>query len=837
MNPKFLINEEITKIVRKLNAEILAACDCKVISFQFVAIEDSDARHLISYTYAHKIQTYSQATKTFIGLNNDKTGLSRSLLFLEFNRAYKYSLINAKNTKEKKLDYHFESPLRIGDLDSVKKSSQNLEDEKRDKLWEEWIEILSSLGYGSSIIWTNLNVKLKFQKPIHTTAFIVFDTPLDESNVKESISTVVKNFLYEYIINLHVLKIEHQHQQLSEQGIRTAFAELNVRTTSHNTGSHILSNEFEEDKTVTTKDYADFRIYMRQRMLYNADIVSGKAPFFATGTLGEIAESFEELKIVTRYISGYHNKVFKGFFPYKEDYSHDESVMDIPISIPGGNVGFHAFYVIWENLIRNYFKHGGKGNSICIGIEKVKESNKYIWLKLATGSVEVIERNEKKIITKSVFVPDQQSAEIFKIVNSLLHQQILNEKKVLRKNGRGLLEMKGAAMYINGIAINNINNLHNTCFHTTFNESKSFIEYHLRIKKHRHIAFATINEKIENNHISNSLPRLGYDDSSLREYEFILTDNIDQTFLYNEKSQITPHVFSVTSIAESYKSASLLKGSTGADIILEYLLRNQITETQNKLKSRFIIGEMHGDRMTYYHCEKNSWNPSSKEPGEKTILFDSHGNNIQKYLSEELCDIYYYEPFNSHSFINTTLLDASLRNLKLYNELLLAATCSIIVIDERIQKLIDKNSEFDQPGINTIKSILNLTKVYVPTTEQIDLNATNIHQDKATSLAYLGLLKYYLETNNADYILLHYGIIERFVKVKSRNNIQAWIEEYIESCFDNKVQVILHSERGGTPTVPFKYRYLHYSNIERFLIYNRSKLHLFKTILSSRNNS
>ena len=201
---------------------------------------------------------------------------------------------------------------------------------------------------------------------------------------------------------------EKEHKKnidaINVHATRAAVSQVMARNMSHNIGSHVLSKmvgikeakdkfplkgqyissfDYVYDKLIPSrldnnpieesdkKDFnlANFNSYLRTRMDYLADIATGEPSMETTCMLvKDVMGEMDKNRILLDSISGVEK------FPYTikvkdcrecEDPNCDENTClctednnnDIPVSIPNGIMGYHALYIIIENLIRNSAKH------------------------------------------------------------------------------------------------------------------------------------------------------------------------------------------------------------------------------------------------------------------------------------------------------------------------------------------------------------------------------------------------------------------------------------------------------------------------------------------------
>jgi hypothetical protein len=123
------------------------------------------------------------------------------------------------------------------------------------------------------------------------------------------------------------------------------------------------------------------------------------------------------------------------------DFRFDE---DILLAIPGGIVGYHAFYIILENIIRNGAKHDytkGGYDHFDVVIEVLYDPDETIAI-----------QNEDKKIPAYLFRMYNNTGKIGenfqKVMNNVLKTSVVTETGELNKGNWGLAEMKIAAGYL-----------------------------------------------------------------------------------------------------------------------------------------------------------------------------------------------------------------------------------------------------------------------------------------------------------------------------------------------------------------------------------------------------
>lgn len=141
---------------------------------------------------------------------------------------------------------------------------------------------------------------------------------------------------------------------------------------------------------------------------------------------------------------------------------------DIPLAIPGGIIGYHAFYIILENIIRNGAKHDytrrkqGIGYHFDVVIEVLYDPEEKIAIQTQRG-------NEKKKIPALLFRiynntskleegRKRDADDLVKRMNKVLRTSIITKTGELNKGNWGLSEMKIAAGFLQQRDIAHIGN-------------------------------------------------------------------------------------------------------------------------------------------------------------------------------------------------------------------------------------------------------------------------------------------------------------------------------------------------------------------------------------------
>lgn len=228
---------------------------------------------------------------------------------------------------------------------------------------------------------------------------------------------------------------------------------------------------------------ATFNSYIRDRMDFLADLSTATPLMEVTKLLlGEVISGLDRNRIQMNYISGVEK------FRYslqirdcrdcesKSCYSACDPITvdsgkDIPVSMPNDVMGFHALYIIFENVIRNTAKHGGAKdeNQVCFTIEVkpcIEDKTLYeVWLYDDCNKESLLTTEDEKEDYKEITGIDtnEKTKKIDLIVarqNKSINKEILDpETNELRHGAWGMIEMKVAAAYLRKIPVETVDDL------------------------------------------------------------------------------------------------------------------------------------------------------------------------------------------------------------------------------------------------------------------------------------------------------------------------------------------------------------------------------------------
>ena len=154
--------------------------------------------------------------------------------------------------------------------------------------------------------------------------------------------------------------------------LRASIAAIMGRNMSHNIGSHAiwhLAEQLKNSRAYSNKEIEDFMRYLQRRMDFIAQVSTSSPSWCLTASWKEFLNEFTEQKCLLDNIARSHLQ--SPTEPSMQIYEkkliikrNDKDESNFSISIPHGQIGAQAFYVILEGLIRNAAKYGKVTNTL-----------------------------------------------------------------------------------------------------------------------------------------------------------------------------------------------------------------------------------------------------------------------------------------------------------------------------------------------------------------------------------------------------------------------------------------------------------------------------------------
>ena len=255
---------------------------------------------------------------------------------------------------------------------------------------------------------------------------------------------VIGNFCFIKFIIVHR---DHRQKGFAKELVRIIEEHFSSHSTT-NIGSHVLANLFSDEETALpsspeenfqVQDLEQFNNYLRTRMDFLADISTSVPVASSTHNLGtEVLQKFHGQEIINRYISGTQLRSIELDFENKINPGQD-----LPVQISNGTIGYHALYVILENIIRNCAKHDYqltaqvRSLKITVSAEALSHDQQYYRIRI----MDHLPRKRKSSLKHLAK----------KLNQDFIYPPLFDKDLEIRPVGWGLLEMKIAAAYLRKI--------------------------------------------------------------------------------------------------------------------------------------------------------------------------------------------------------------------------------------------------------------------------------------------------------------------------------------------------------------------------------------------------
>ena len=664
----------------------------------------------------------------------------------------------------------------------------------------------------------------------------------------------------------HILSSE---EKVKKAHRKSAVSAIMSRNLSHNVGSHVLtrlSTPKECERRMgadANRKIALLNSFLRTRMNFLADL-STSTPFVTTSfaiyrdAIGYLRPAYYDegelpwQELLMDYISGIeslksHNIDIK-FVKDGVNLCLEQSHADPLFASPNGLLGIHALYIILENIIRNSAKHAydpteTKRLEITCLLSESTEHQGFL-------EARVYDNLGNANATKTV---RNTKMNLVDYLNSRLQISILNIYGELRSEAWGILEMKICAAYLRRISPEVLDARHTPGLLEafSFNNNLAFRFYLPRPKAM--VIYDEDGAISGSKTLHRQLKSYGVDILGDKDFQELLTKNIEHDFLIlvnpapdvlakvqKQRRSLPIRIFTTDPAIKSFPFIKIdeikffsVRGT--ADIQKKVLnlwqkwLKVYADNTTLIVRSNdeYVL-----QKWNIYPISETFRNPADFKniaQESKFVIYDRHGDiarNDEKLLSQKIGDnqVIYYEDVQHNkptSFIINNASDNAMLNESTALELIESGSTKVIILDERIQKNLE---ERDENSVN-LKDALSRMNIKIPLKFPIDLD------DPKNCCK---LLEAWLHKTlpDARFLVIHLGILEK-IHDDNLEKMAAEIERW-ESKFPN-LEITLVSGRGLPQALKkLNARFLHYSQIARFVLEERSKYHLCKVLFASR---
>jgi len=671
----------------------------------------------------------------------------------------------------------------------------------------------------------------------------------------------IYNLIYEQFKNL---------KEIHTQTQKSAMAAIMSRNMSHNIGSHvipgaqkllsrgydrrkelmlkiglppdalknkdiILTDDQRDNLTLIKKEFeVDEKLlsinkHIQERMEFIADVTMAEVFMYNSIPIESVIEQFAKKDEFIKYLSGGAKVDISTMSTMKSSV-----ISQLHASFPNDLMGVHAFYIILENIIRNTVKHSSlikpkrsylkNSFSLIVKISELDSNSNFYTIDIFDnlGTLNQKDRAHNNNL-------------LLKTIQQYLDADIIDsETNKIRSGGWGMLEIRFAAAFLVNCTNKRTNNLTlldeplvSVGFYNS-NGERCSDSYNLGFRFH--IRKPYLAQCIIKNISSLIDDRRG---NILANWGIHIADGNKETI---DSFYSSEHQFLVTT--EKHKLLYInqrVLSRYDENLFIKLLNNGDKDEIEN-----FIWQSWHKQNWNREYLIVKNISELNTEKSTSIAFFDNHGKYLNSNGEEWISDsnFNYYEAFGSQSFTSKAIANIKEGSIR-YFELQETINTKIAIIDERIQKAMDE----DDSNIPFLKKyeLLQMMGIYMPTKEKGESSyfSLNLESFIHHPADYKHLLEDYLisllQDDNTRFIIIHHTIFESICVNKNKDGIEKKLSELQHKIPGNKEKsIILTSGRGTPSNLPESCYFLHFSILQDYIIYNRSKFSLVKALYSIR---
>jgi hypothetical protein len=503
-------------------------------------------------------------------------------------------------------------------------------------------------------------------------------------------------------------------------------------------------------------------------------------------------------------------------------------IQQIPlIGVPGGFLGIHAFYVIFENFLRNLSKHQVKEIKELKNDQKIKINIK-------------LEEDDENIFWKMEIyssIPCGNCEEVKKKIIEELEKGIIDEATgQFIPEAWGTKEMLIAADYLRGGSLEILQCQKDFKILEPDVKDGKYLSYKFKVLKPLTLGIHS-SEKVDDL-VKKELMRNGVwvfsDLPEIVPTEYLITQKKLEVWngkyplkIYKKQANfedlINKNIFSFMIDLEKEFVQSLNSNLQKFGFII----------FSSNPKDKQLCNEninQHLDSKIEILCDPQDEVLDSKLKNNYfLVIFDRHG--AKKGMINNLWDGYkekiFWEPYGggtSTAFTLQILPPTQYQKLYLLWSLISSAFLKVAIIDERIQQhLKDKEWKYGTgPGIRALECLERM-RIYIPS-DNINLEAPKEDEIEA----FIGEKKPHI-------VSIHAGILDK-MGCKNPENVKNWVSNILGENGEVK-RVIIHSGRGIPFNIPeLEIPFIGFAPLEHWTTSKdlKSKYHLILELLAAR---
>ena len=617
--------------------------------------------------------------------------------------------------------------------------------------------------------------------------------------------------------------------------------------------------------------------HIKCRVDYISDISFG-APMLQTTRCvdDDIFRELDRVSLLMNHISGLEEN-----FEYEIQIVREGKLAEkegrLQVAVPNDVVGTHAFYNILENIIRNTAKHsqGVSGDGVTFKIVfsdiDVEEMDKTLQAISFTNNVAEDKALKDKLrkasqelycveIYDTVKMGDKDLTALVNEQNKRLNEPIFKGERP-RSHSLGLVEMEASAAYLRKLDSSVIDDER---YHVV-NSEEDAKEYeafeNLYFNQYGQLNLLKAIAKTDN---ETGRKCFGYRFFMLRPQEVLVVGDVNLLKpLHNPEE-------GVWVVGERDFCGDLKDGKVFNHEFVVYdgdeTLETTIKQHKTSLSSRILVMDANAvwsanptinstiikkdcwERWRNLH--KEQWSkkcfmttlPENEEAVEKyddIAVYLDHAKELENeqkktvYLNND----YYVEVLSSLAqnklpSFNGDVADYvdDLRDCPELTALNLeSVNTKVLALDERIQKTAFKEKDYGI-GFQVHFKKMNVIVPELPDKDKPDADGINLSENNYHDVAKQFEKYIELHKEGCDFVLIHYGILERVFKSVDRINWKSNLDGFLERLTNSDSRVVLTSGRGVPDDLPDCVGFVSLSSITSALIDYKSK-YLFNRLM------
>jgi hypothetical protein len=513
-------------------------------------------------------------------------------------------------------------------------------------------------------------------------------------------------------------------------------------------------------------------------------------------------------------------------------------IQQIPsIGVPGGFLGIHAFYIIFENFLRNISKHQ---------LEEIRQLlQKNAKLEI---NIELKESDEDIFWEMEIYsnIPCKNCKEVNNKIIEALEKGIIDETSgQLIPEAWGTKEMLIAADYLRGGPLKILQRQKDFKTLKLDIRNNNYLSYKFKVLKpltlsihsSQQVNYSLKKELMKNGVcVFSDLPEIVPTEYLITQEKLEIWNGRYPLKIYdkqadfenlNSEEELFHFVIALEkeflqslNISQEQNFTFIISSEEKVDMDFSENMKEVLNQHQNMKVLSQNIDIL--DKFEVDKVEKNLQNNYFM------VIFDRHGN--KKEMIDKLWNKYkekiFWEPYGggtSTAFTLQILPPTAYRKIYLLWSLISSAFLKVAILDERIQQnLNDKNWKYGEGhGISALECLERM-RIYIP--RCIDLEHPK--EEK---------IKEFIQEKDPHIVSIHAGVLDK-MGYKNSQDVKKWIMNIINKNRKAK-RVIIHSGRGIPSNVPeLEIPFIGFTALEHWTTSKdlKSKYQLTQELLTSR---